>query len=325
MKKIILTALFCALIISHNVVAQRVYSSRYNYHTVGFHLNSFNYLGDLNPKTNVMSTNLALTSFGIGTDITFKIAQNVRYRSMLSIGQIRGNDASSADPNDDKAVFRYARNLHFRNTIVEVAQHIIYDFVPGKGRFYRRPAVAPYVFTGAAIVYSNPRGRTPDTLGYGGKWVNLRPLQTEGKKYSAFSIAIPMGLGVRFKIGDRIDIGIEGCLRLTFTDYLDDVSGNYTSLDKLPNDLARRMANRTAETVSRFNDKTRDMSKLTPILGTPLTENSTDGGGYRRLAGMGTEGDIRGLPAKDAYFTFGVTGSYVIGIKQYRPRNQKGR
>jgi hypothetical protein len=313
MKKIILFACLFLLWASDNSFGQRRYSPRYNYHTVGIHLGGFNYLGDLNPRTNPMSMNLGMTSFGFGTDITFKVAQNIRFRSMLSVGQVRGDDASSADPNDDKAIFRYARNLHFRNTLVEVAQHIVYDLVPGKGRFYRRASTVPYIFTGTAVFMSNPKARVPEADG--NQWVALRPLETEGKKYSAVSIAIPVGVGVRFKLGDRLDIAVEGCLRFTLTDYIDDVSGKYADPTTLSSDLAKKMSNRTTETTSRFNNKERDMTRVTSLLGTPLTDN-----GVQRLGGMGMAGDIRGLPDKDAYLSFTVQANYVIGIKSYRPR-----
>ncbi|TAE12938.1 MAG: hypothetical protein EAZ95_11840 [Bacteroidetes bacterium] len=319
MKKIVLIACLFLLIASQHLFAQRVYSSRYNYHTVGVHLGSFNYFGDLNPMPNTFSMNLGMSSIvvgGMGADITFKVAQNIRFRTMLSWGRIKGDDASSADPNNPDALYRYARNLHFRNDIVEIAEHIIYDLVPGKGRFYRRKSTVPYIFTGAAITLSNPKARTPEDIG--DKWVSLRSLQTEGKKYSSAVIAIPVGAGVRFKIGDRLDIATEFCLRFTFTDYLDDVSGNYLGVADYSDDLAKRMYNRTAEPTSRFNDKPRDMEKVTAVLGGVFND-----GGYNRLQGMGMAGDTRGLPEKDAYISFNVQANYVIGIKNYRPHPKK--
>jgi hypothetical protein len=61
--------------------------------------------------------------------------------------------------------------------------------------------------------------------------VDLQPLGTEGQgldgyddKYNQLIAAIPLGLGLRFWLGDRISLLIEGSTRLLFTDYLDDVS-----------------------------------------------------------------------------------------------------
>ena len=316
MKKIVLLLslyFFCASFVAH---AQRRYSARYNYTTVGFHVAGYNYFGDLNPKTNITSMNLDRTSYGFGTDITFKVAQNIRFRSMLSYGRIKGDDASSADPNDEKAIFRYARNLHFKNSVIELAQHIVYDIVPGRGRFYRRATTVPYIFAGVGVVMSNPKARTPEDIG--DSWIALRPLQTEGRKYSPFTIAIPVGGGVRLKMSDRLDLSVEACLRFTFTDHLDDVNGNYVSSGDLSSDLAKRMYNRTAETTSRFNNKPREMDKVIAVVGNVLTEN-----GYNRLSGMGMSGDVRGSAENDAYISINVQANYVIGIQRYRPRSRK--
>ncbi len=50
-----------------------------------------------------------------------------------------------------------------------------------------------------------------------------------GKKgyYSLCNVAIPFGLGFRFTFGKFFSLGAEWGMRFTFTDYLDDVSGEY--------------------------------------------------------------------------------------------------
>ena len=95
----------------------------------------------------------------------------------------------------------------------------------------------PYLFAGLAGFYFNPRAR----LNLNEKiWTNLQPLGTEGqtleggkKAYSQIQIAIPFGLGFKIAVGKRANLGIEAGLRYTFTDYLDDVSGNYPDLTAL--------------------------------------------------------------------------------------------
>ena len=120
MNKILLLLAIAFLANLQGAYAQ--YQSRYNYMTVGIHLNGLNYFGDLAPKTNYFSTNLALTGMGTGADITFKIAQNVRMRSAITWGQLKGDDFSSANINNTEGSYRYARNLHFRNNIIEISQ-----------------------------------------------------------------------------------------------------------------------------------------------------------------------------------------------------------
>ena len=46
-------------------------------------------------------------------------------------------------------------------------------------------------------------------------------------EYSNFGLAIPMGFGVRKAVNKTISIGINLQYTKTFTDYIDDVSGNY--------------------------------------------------------------------------------------------------
>jgi hypothetical protein len=64
----------------------------------------------------------------------------------------------------------------------------------------------------------------------------LRPLGTEGqgdslypdrKPYSTMGLAIPFGVGIKYALNDRINIGFEVVHRFTNTDYLDDVSKTY--------------------------------------------------------------------------------------------------
>jgi len=56
--------------------------------------------------------------------------------------------------------------------------------------------------------------------------VSLNQYQTERPNtYSRFAVVIPVGLGVKFKTTNFLDVSIEVSNRITFTDYLDDVSG----------------------------------------------------------------------------------------------------
>jgi hypothetical protein len=61
-----------------------------------------------------------------------------------------------------------------------------------------------------------------------GKWIALRKYRTEGQDnvYSAAAIAVPMGIGMYFTYMKKWRIGWEYSWRMTFTDYLDDISGS---------------------------------------------------------------------------------------------------
>ncbi len=126
---------------------------------------------------------------------------------------------------------RISRNLESITTIYELAATgevnlTKYDILEGH-------ISAPYLFAGVAGMYFNPQVK------YQGGLIDLQPLGTEGqfleggKPYSRFALAIPVGLGVKLAATKRINLGFELGLRYAFTDYLDDVSGNYPNLDEL--------------------------------------------------------------------------------------------
>jgi hypothetical protein len=105
-----------------------------------------------------------------------------------------------------------------------------------------------YLSAGIAGFYFNPR-----TL-YQDSWVELQPLGTEGQglpgyadKYNRFQLAVPVGIGFKIKPGDRSSFGLTFGYRHTFTDYLDDVSGNYPDLQQLYqlNPMAAQLSCRT--------------------------------------------------------------------------------
>jgi hypothetical protein len=94
----------------------------------------------------------------------------------------------------------------------------------------------PYVFAGVGAFHFSPYTT------YDSQKVYLQPLGTEGqglpaypdkKIYSLTQFAIPLGIGLKYKLSERIQIGVEFCSRFLFTDYLDDVSSTYADENEL--------------------------------------------------------------------------------------------
>ncbi|MGB0982882.1 MAG: OmpA family protein [Saprospiraceae bacterium] len=56
---------------------------------------------------------------------------------------------------------------------------------------------------------------------------NLRDIQTEGVEYNTTTLSFPVGVGLKFRVSDRMNINLEAQAVYTLTDYLDDVSGEY--------------------------------------------------------------------------------------------------
>jgi Domain of unknown function (DUF6089) len=211
MKKLLF--IFSLLSVSIQLKAQ--------YFEVGVTGGGSNYIGELQqdlPKPRAVGATY-------GAILRYHYSPRVSLRLSAISGEFYATDRYAKNS-------RYYRNLEVRTKYYEVAATaelnlVKYDVLDGK-------ITSPYLFAGVAGFYFNPQAR--NTYGQQTKWVDLRPLGTEGqtldggKPYSAFQVAIPMGVGIKFAFNQRINLGIECGIRYCFTDYLDDVSGNYPDL-----------------------------------------------------------------------------------------------
>lgn len=238
------------------------------YNSIGVSLNALNYYGDLAPSPSSFSTDLSFTKPGFGVSFTHRFGPRYSLMAQYMFATIKGADSESADKGDlSNGIFRYQRNLSFRNQIHELSVVAIFDLFENQQTYMSRVKWTPYAYLGVAVFMHNPQAIAPATdlkgnpLPEAGSYVDLQPLGTEGQHsnlastdvnygiqpYSLFQFAIPFGLGARFRLNDVMDLSADVGFRYTFTDYLDDVSANYVDLGKLSSPLAQAMSYRTNE------------------------------------------------------------------------------
>ena len=208
--------------------------------------------------------------------------------------------------------------------------------------YFKRPEKPiPYVFFGLALGVQNVQAPVPNTgtvdLASGsvlnfdnaGDWVNLRDypeIFEDGKAPSPFLLSIPFGIGVRYKLSRKVDIGFEVGYRYTFTDLLDGVSGNYQEIDRLvdgqPN-LAYYLSNRSTLNYAldaRGNDVTVDggasrteiVSMMSSIYGSG--ESLYNYSAPTEIRGKGGFGNM------DQYIVYGLKLSYILAYNVRCPK-----
>lgn len=127
------------------------------------------------------------------------------------------------------------RNLSFNTNVWELGlqgDFNFYRFMPGEEGFN----FTPYVTIGASVFNYDPYAFL------GGEKYFLRPLGTEGQNdtsynlrpYSSMALAVPFGVGLKYALNRRINLGAEIVYRFANTDYLDDVSGTYAGAEAFP-------------------------------------------------------------------------------------------
>lgn len=291
---------------------------QHQYISVGLSANVLNYFGDLAPKTGIMSTNISMTRSGIGLVGSYRLGSRFALRGTFTYGRVMADDNGKGMTETDKSIYRNTRNLSFRNDIKELAVVGILDLFKHHRSYISRETFTPYAFGGIAVFHHNPQGKVPDSFGgsEAGKWVDLEPLGTEGQyvedagvgTYSKIQIAIPLGLGVRYKVSQNFDLAFEIGYRHLFFDHLDDVGGAYIDKNRLgDNELAKVMSDRSGEFVA-----------------PSVMYNSPYGEPYLVVPGYGHENgngapNIRGNSKdNDIYVVTSLQLTYILDTNRYR-------
>ena len=191
----------------------------------GIGLGSTLYYGDLNAPD--LSTNLGNSEFGGQLILRYIAKKNMVIRANLTLGKLSGDDRKS------ELEFQKIRNLRFTSLVVEGALLGEY-YIFGYDAKASSQLFSPYFTVGFGFFSFNPKSDL------NGEIYNLQPLGTEGQglpgeegKYSKMALAIPFGGGVKIKINDKYNFGIELLARRSFTDYVDDVSTVYANTEDL--------------------------------------------------------------------------------------------
>jgi len=204
------------------------------YGEVGIFVGGSYFMGD------VYSDVVNNTHITAGVDFRYNFNSRWAWRTDFKYGKVSGDDVNS---NID---FETQRNLSFTNEFYQLGSFIEFNFLnfkPYKPQSYFQDAdvFTPFVYVGLAIFYHNPKAVLA------GNEYELQPLQTEGVQYSKVGIAFPFGFGFKFRLTDRLLLGLHAELAPTFTDYLDDVSTRYPIDPSGLSKTARDLSNRTLE------------------------------------------------------------------------------
>jgi hypothetical protein len=177
----------------------------------------------------------SIDGLNINVGLQYIVTDRLSVRSEITWFEISGDDDEANDEG------RRVRNLSFSSSNLEAAVTGHITLIPQGRAFYKRPSLNVYGFGGVGFLWFNP------TTKLNGETYRLASYKTEGVSYSRLGIAIPFGLGVKFKVNPYINITLEGGYRKTFTDYLDDVSTTFPGDAAFSDPIAAALSNRGPE------------------------------------------------------------------------------
>ena len=249
--------------------------------------------GQRGPKDlNIKSTTLYGSLYGMAIYKHF-----LALRLEGTIGSVKSHDSLLKSTKiNDGAIGRYSRNLSFRSPIYELTLtgefHPIAFFGNSDPEGYP-PALSPYLIGGVGVFHFNPQANL------NGKWIDLRPLHTEGegfteypdsKEYKLTKLNIPVGVGIYYEVSPSLNLRLEYINRITNTDYLDDVHNKYID----PNIFQKYLSGTNLANALILNNRGR-----TDVLPSQTTAHP---------------GGRRGNPLNnDSYFTINLKVGYAFG------------
>ncbi|WP_296620672.1 outer membrane beta-barrel protein [Marivirga sp.] len=226
MKRALLISIL--LMLGAELFAQSFYSNRINRRWMATGgLGYARSLGDLTNPGSYFDTKLNIVG-GLQYRFTNRVSAGVN----LMAFQLSGDDQDI-----DPELNTRSRGLSFVSNNLELSATASVSLFPMANRFTQRKTINPYLIAGVGVLLFDPRAEVPEFLRdeagdtlmavpRAGEMVSLRQYQTERpNSYGRFAFVIPVGVGVRVKVTDFIDLTAQVSNRITFTDYLDDVSG----------------------------------------------------------------------------------------------------
>jgi len=243
-KSVVTALLFISVLSVQQVTAQ--YESIVQEGEFGVSAGAAHYFGDLNTKAHLNRPKPALGLF-----FRKQLGNYTALRVAAHYAQVGYSDVYNKDNE-----YQRRRNLSFNSNVFEFT-------IQGDFNFFKFvPADPDYIFTpyltfGVGVFNYDPYAFL------GGKKYFLRPLGTEGqgtaaypdrKPYSTMAMCFPIGVGIKYALTDRMNLGFEVVYRYTTTDYLDDVSKTYVGADKFPSlpdgspSVAQQLQDRSYET-----------------------------------------------------------------------------
>jgi hypothetical protein len=189
--RIVIICITVSCVLNHDVQGQQ--------YEVGLGLGGATYTGDIIRKLDPTQVGIQGTLFGRRN---FDNAWSLR--GGISVARL--NAADSISPIDPVA---FMRNAHFRGTMLEVSAIMEFHFLDYMAH-QSITGFSPFGFFGLGygIFLANGQGHQGDPT---------------DNSYSGGSPVIPFGLGVKYKLKDRVLVSLEGGARATFSDALDKI------------------------------------------------------------------------------------------------------
>ncbi|MBK8193663.1 MAG: outer membrane beta-barrel protein [Lewinellaceae bacterium] len=189
-------------------------AQRNSYFEAGFLFGLTNYSGDVSDA----AIEISETQPGYGVYFRYHFSRYISAKAHIYSGSIAGDDVNSRSLKERS--FRFSTSILEFGTVVEWK-------VLGRERYSNTGIhnffVTPYVFAGLGLSVTDPKAEYYGTIDNREKYLKT-DLPEDGLNHNF--LLVPMGVGLRADILDRLVLGLEGGWRPVFSDDLDGIRTN---------------------------------------------------------------------------------------------------
>jgi hypothetical protein len=183
---------------------------------LGLQAGTLIYQGDLTPSR---LGSFRTPGYHVGGSLAYRLNHFLSVRGNLTYGKLRGDDSKYDQPE-----WRQHRNFNFSARILEFTSTLVWNV---RGNPENNAGLSPYVFAGAGVSFTGIRRDASklDTEFFATESALQTGLIDDmARRTPRIMPVIPVGLGVRYPLTQRLSVHAESSYRITFTDYLDGFS-----------------------------------------------------------------------------------------------------
>lgn len=160
-----------------------------------------------------------------GGSVLFRAILNPRSAMRINamVSKLKGDVSATDTRYPDVTDLKYS----FGNTVVDLSASYEYNFFPyGTGRDYRgAKRFTPFISLGLGLTYVNCKDGTYDYGDGSGSGGDFHPQHSTSK--SVVTGNVPIGVGVKYKLGARTNISFDWQVHISFSDKLDGIDDPY--------------------------------------------------------------------------------------------------
>ena len=212
----ILKEIFCVIMLLWFIRITAIGQTNIAKYQFGLSAGTIIYQGDLTPER--LGAYKAMRP--VATLFASKLmSASFAVRGNFAFGGLRGNDALYSQP-----AYRQHRNFNFHSPVIELSAMAEWNPL---GKNYIARGIAPYIFAGGGISFLNSKRDYShlDAEYFPPTSELITGLNADIQRTPPRTLLVmPVGIGVRYYLSDRIGISAETMYRIMSNDYLDGFS-----------------------------------------------------------------------------------------------------